>query len=113
MLIQGLIGMYFNAAVVKCFMYVTKTIANLTTYSRKPGDYIFCHCPNQNNTSLHCYSLYAQQKTAETITNKATKTFVKKSSLTKIIIDWGGLFHDINVKNNGAIVIPWFSTLCG
>ena len=23
----------------KCFTYVTKTIANLTTYSRKPGDY--------------------------------------------------------------------------
>jgi hypothetical protein len=38
---------------------------------------------------------------------------VKKSSLTKIIIDWGGLFHDINLKNNGAIVIPRFSTKCG
>ena len=23
----------------KCFTYVTKTVANLTTYSRKPGDY--------------------------------------------------------------------------
>ena len=23
----------------KCFTYITKTIANLTTYSRKPGDY--------------------------------------------------------------------------
>ena len=23
----------------KCFTYVTKTIANLTTFSRKPGDY--------------------------------------------------------------------------
>ena len=26
-------------SVGKCFTYVTKTIANLTTYSRKPGDY--------------------------------------------------------------------------
>jgi hypothetical protein len=42
-----------------------------------------------------------------------TKTFVKKSSLTKIIIDWGGLFYDINLKNNGAIVIPRFSILRG
>ena len=25
-------------------------------------------------------------------------------------IEWGGLFHDINLKNNGAIVIPWFFT---
>ena len=26
-------------------------------------------------------------------------------------IDWGGLFHDINLKNNDAIVIPWFSIM--
>jgi hypothetical protein len=51
--------------------------------------------------------------TAETITNKTTKTFVKKSSLTKILIDWAGLFHDINLKNDGAIVILWFSNICG
>ena len=28
-------------------------------------------------------------------------------------IEWGGIFHDINLKNNGVIVIPWFSTICG
>ena len=38
---------------------------------------------------------------------------MKKSSLTKILIDWARLFHDINLKNNGAIVIPRFSTVCG
>jgi len=38
---------------------------------------------------------------------------VKKSSLTKILIDWGGLFDDINIKNNGAIVVPRFSAICG
>ena len=39
---------------------------------------------------------------------------MKKSSLTKILIDWQqGLFHDINLKNNGAILILWFSTICG
>ena len=26
---------------------------------------------------------------------------------------WGRLFHDINLKNNGAIVILQFSTICG
>ena len=25
----------------------------------------------------------------------------------------GGLFHEINLKNNGAIVIPRFSIICG
>ena len=38
---------------------------------------------------------------------------MKKSSLTKILIDWLRLFYDINLKNNGAIVIPQFSTVCG
>ena len=28
-------------------------------------------------------------------------------------IEWGGLFHDMNLKNNGATVIPQFSTICG
>jgi hypothetical protein len=45
--------------------------------------------------------------------NETTKRFLKKSSLTKILIDWVRLFHDINLKNNGAIVIPRFSTICG
>ena len=38
---------------------------------------------------------------------------MKNSSLTKILIDWVRLFHDINLKNNGVIVIPRFSTVCG
>ena len=33
---------------------------------------------------------------------------MKKSSLPKIWIDWGRVFHDINLKNNGAIVILRF-----
>ena len=36
--------------------------------------------------------------------------FVKKPSLTKILIDLGGLFH---LKNNGAFEFPRFSTICG
>ena len=119
----------------KFFTYVTKPRAHLSTYSRKLGNYndtiifeidiikkqkrsspliikihIFCHSQNQNNTSLQCHSLYAQQKTAETITYKTTKTFVKKS---QILIDWGGLFHDINLEIHSANVIPQFSTICG
>jgi hypothetical protein len=31
--------------------------------------------------------------------SQTTKKFVKKSSLTKILIDWGRLFHDINHGN--------------
>ena len=30
---------YWSKYIHKCFTCVTKTIANLTTYSRKPGDY--------------------------------------------------------------------------
>ena len=37
---------------------------------------------------------------------------MKKSSLTKILIDWERLFNYINHKNNAASVIPWFFTLC-
>ena len=33
----------------------------------------FCHRENQNNTSSQFHSLYAQLKTAETITNKTAK----------------------------------------
>ena len=38
---------------------------------------------------------------------------MKKSSLTKILINWVRLFYDINLKNNGVFVIPRFSTVCG
>ena len=38
---------------------------------------------------------------------------MKKSSLTKILIDWVRLFHYIDLKHNGVIVIPRFSTVCG
>ena len=96
-------------------MYVTKTIANLTTYSRKPGNYngtiIFeidimkksspsiqnshiCHCQNQNVTS---FLVQSAEISVTSIVNKNNqpKAFVKKSSLTIIIIDWGGLFHNM------------------
>ena len=46
-------------------------------------------------------------------THQTPKAFVKKSTLTKVLIGWGGLFHDINLKNDDAIVIPPFSTICG
>ena len=71
--------LYVGDSVCKCFTYVTKTIANLTTYSRKLGDglqwhhffwdwliptqfkiHIFCHCQNQNNTSFLLDSQHSQ-----------------------------------------------------
>ena len=65
----------------------------------------------RNNTSLQCHTHFVLSwVTAETTSNK---TFAKKSSLTKILINWGGVFHDINLKNNGAIVIPEFPTILG
>ena len=97
-------------------------------YSRKPGNYngtiIFeIHIIKKSSPLNLKFTFFATVKTkitllfsatlAATITKKTIKTFVKKSSLTKILIDWGGLFHDINLKNNGAIVISWFSTICG
>ena len=36
---------------------------------------------------------------------------MKKSSLIKIWIDWGRVLHDINLKNNGAIVIKFARVL--
>ena len=36
-----------------------------------------------------------------------------QKSQVKILNNWGGHFHDINLRNNGAIVILWFSIICG
>ena len=88
-------------------MYVTKTIANSTTYSRKPGDYndtiIFEFDIMKNSSPLNSkFTFFATVKTKITLlfcwthstlssasvceikTKEAAKKFVKKSSLTKI-----------------------------
>ena len=31
----------------------------------------------------------------------------------EFLIEWGWVFHDVNLKNNGAIAIPLLSTICG
>ena len=51
----------------KCFTYVTKTIANSTTYSRKPGDYngtiIFEIHIMKNSSPLNLkFTLFAMSK---------------------------------------------------
>ena len=118
---------------VNFFTYVTKTGLNLTTYTKKPGNnngtIIFeidimkkSYPVNLKFTSLplskpkwHFFSgavSWCSQLCCSVNKNK-TKTFVKKSSLTKILIDSVRLFHNINLKNNDAIVIPRFSTVCG
>ena len=53
------------------------------------------------------FKLCQNRKGQRTKTNQTTKTLVKKSSLTEIGEDF---IHNINLKINGAIVIPWFST---
>jgi len=54
----------------------------------------FCHCKNHHVTSFQ--------------TKQTPEAFVKKSSLTIILIDWGGLFNFINHKIDSAIAIPHF-----
>jgi hypothetical protein len=38
---------------------------------------------------------------------------VTETVYPKILIEWGGLFHDINLKNNGAIAILRLFHTCG
>ena len=94
--------------VCKCFMYVTKTIANLTTHSRKPGYYngtIIFEIDMKNSSPLNLkFIFFATGKT------KMSLLFWYNQNIS---IDWVRLFHDVNLKNNGAIVIPRFSTICG
>ena len=95
----------------KCFTYVAKSIANSTTYSRKPGDYngtiIFEFDILKNSAPPNLkFTFFATVKTKITLlfcwthstlssaskcdkTKETTKNFVKWSSLTKIQIDWG------------------------
>ena len=56
----------------------------------------FCLCKNHHVTSFQIE------------TNQTPKRFVKLSSLTIILIDWGGPFNFINHKDDGAIVFPWY-----
>ena len=80
--------------------------------------HISWHCQNQIILLFRVSQLLCAQRrvTADTITTKPTKTFVKKSSLTKIFIDWGGLFHDINLKktrchcNSPVFYYMWISS---
>ena len=56
------------------------------------------------NTFLQCQTLCSAELQLKQYQTKHL------SSLTQILIYWGGLFHDINLKNNGSIVLPQFST---
>ena len=44
---------------------------------------------------------------------KQTKYYQNICEKVKFDKDWVRLFNDINLKNNGATVIPQFSTICG
>ena len=106
----------------KFFIYVTKTCLNLSTHSRKPEDYngpiifeIEKVLPNQFKILIFATVITKMSLFSGAI-GCCLSNFLKvlkKSSLTDISIDWGGFFHNINLKNNSAIVIPWFSTVCG
>ena len=110
----------------KFFTYVTKTRANLSTYS---GELQWHHYfwdwypekvfPNQFKTDIFtvktkmaplfwCSHLMLSV-VLQCGKNKSNK-LVKKWSLRKILIDWGRLFYDLKI--NGAIVIAWLSTIC-
>ena len=72
----------------------------------------FCHCQNQSATS------FLKQLAVISVTSSVNKnkpnnqSICEKVKFDKDFIDCGGLFHDINDKNNNAIVIFHFSTLC-
>ena len=98
---------FWLAPLCKRLTYVAKTRANLTTYSRKPENYngtIIFEIDTMNNLSPINLSGHVPEIQAEVEVVKIKK-FAKKSSLSRIWIDWGRLFHDINLKNIGAIVI--------
>ena len=68
-----------NFAAGKCFTYVTKTIANSTTYSRKPGDYngtiIFEFAIMKNSSPLNLkFTFFATVEPKMTILFSATLT---------------------------------------
>ena len=75
----------------------------------------FCHCQNQNGTSFLVQSadalssLQCRQKQ----TNQPKHQWKSQVWQRFLLIGEDFFMHDINLKNNGAIVIPWFSTTCG
>ena len=94
---------------------------DLVTFSRKPENHNginifwdqfknshFCHCHFFSLQSAVALSNF-QCKQKQT---KQPKHLWNKSSLTKNLMDWGGFFHGINLKNEDAIVIPRFSAIC-
>lgn len=76
-----------------------------------PQNSHFCRCQIQNVTGTISCCLSNFQCKQLIIQTKQQKQLSK--ILTKILIDWGGPFLDINFKNNGAIVILQLSTLFG
>jgi hypothetical protein len=120
----------------KCFTCVTKTIANLATYSRKPENYnstIIFEFDIMKNSSpinwnlcqtwlfhllfgcLFCFDLIYSELSWECCesSRKEVLFWFWHGNKCEYLIEWGWVFHDVNLKNNGAIVIPRFSTICG
>ena len=113
----------------KCFTYVTKTRANLTTYSRKPENYngtIIFEIDIMKNSSpinlnlghtwlfhkffgcFFCFDLLWSW-----VESAVSPVLFWHGKECEFWIVWGWVFHDVNLKNNGAIVIPRFFTICG
>ena len=122
---------YYNPC--KFYTYVTKTCPNSSTYSRKLGNHNgivifevdvkkspaqwiqnshFCNCQIQKVTSFLVLLLsvtFSVNKNKQNSQSNCEKGKFDKD------FNWLGrkLFHDINLKNIGAFVIPWFYTTCG
>ena len=122
----------------KCFTYLTKTIANLTTYSRKPGNYsgtIILQIDIVKKSSpinlnlcqtwlfykffgrffcfdLLLYSMKLSWECCESSRKEVLFWFWHWQKMW-ILNSVGMSFSWCNLKNNGAIVIPRFSTKCG
>ena len=76
-----------------------KIFAKLDFFTNVFSCFVFycfsCFLHKVSDTEENCYFVFERGKKCE------------------FEIEWGGLFHDINIKNNGATVIPQLSTICG
>ena len=119
----------------KFFTHVTKTCVNLNKYSRKPENYngtiIFEIDIIKNSSPINlnlCQTWLFQKKigcffcfnllwswagSAASPAEKKHYFGFDSDKRCEFWIKWGWVFHDVNLKNNGAIVIPRFSTICG
>ena len=72
----------------------------------------FCHFQTQNSTSFLLDSEHSQLSFRVNQSKRNNQKICKKVKFDKDLNWLRLLFHDINLKNNGAILILQFSNIC-